>query len=372
MEIMNQKPLAPLPPASAFKTFAVYEELSEAKHSLGELRGIAKTLPNQEILIETLILQEALASSEIENIVTTQDEVFKASMFSNTGSVEAKEVARYQVAMRLGYQMWGDNKSISEKVVISMFRKLMQRDDGYRLNPVVLHNPHTREVVYTPPQDPQKVIVYMRELEAFINDDSGEWDPIIKMAIIHHQFESIHPFPDGNGRVGRMLNVLYLTHTGLLDVPILYLSRAINRTKPEYYRLLQAVREEGAWEEWVIYILKAVTQTAGSTLRLVTEVRELMLKTKTRMRQELPKVYSHELLNNLFQHPYTRYEYLERDLPIGKQTVRKYLKQLSAGGFVREVREGRSNYYINYPLVDIFLKVSAKDNSNSDEVTRVV
>ena len=175
-----------------------------------------------------------------------------------------------------------------------------------------------------------------------------------------HNFESIHPFPDGNGRIGRVLNVLYLTHKGLLDAPILYLSRAINRTKPDYYRLLQAVREEGAWEEWIIYILSAVTEAARSTLQLVSSIRELMAEHKKRIRNELPKIYSQDLLNNLFRNPYTRIDYVAKDLTVDRRTARKYLKQLTEKGIVEEVKAGRNNYYINKKLVDLFVSVSAE------------
>jgi len=355
----------PLPPARhLISTVPVLTALAESRAAVGELRGMAKSLPNQGILIDTLFLQEALASSEIENIVTTQDEAFKAGLFAETGTVEAKEVARYRNAMRQGYDLWCRNGFISENMLITMFRILKKRSDGYRTTPgTVLRNELTGEIIYTPPQDVQEIVAHMRALEAFINDNGqDDIDPLIKMALIHHQFESIHPFPDGNGRIGRILNVLYLTHVGLLDAPILYLSRSINRTKPDYYRLLQTVRDQGIWEDWIIYMLGAVAETARSTLNLIDRMRELMLETKYRLRRELPKIYSQDLLNNLFRHPYTRIDYLHRDLPYGRQTARKYLKQLTAAGFVRELKEGRNNYYINQPLVDLFLKVSAQDH----------
>jgi len=208
----------------------------------------------------------------------------------------------------------------------------------------------------------------MRNLVNFINDQSPcDLDPLIKMALIHHQFESIHPFSDGNGRVGRMLNVLYLTHKGLLDTPILYLSRAINRTKPDYYRLLQAVREKGAWEEWVIYILGAVDETARLTLRLISGICDLMARHKRRMRNELPRIYSQDLLNNLFRYPYTRIEYVAHDLGIGRQTARKYLGQLAERHFVDEVRSGRNNYYVNKQLVNLFASVPAEETQESED-----
>lgn len=358
--------IIPLPPTQNLLTIPILTAVTPARAALGELRGIAKSLPNQGILIDTLFLQEALASSEIENIVTTQDEVFRVDLFANTGTVEAKEVARYRDALQQSHEAWGNNHLITENTLISMFRTLKQRNDSYRQTPgTVLRNEQTGQDVYVPPQNPQEIVAHMRELEAFINEDTSELDPLIKMALIHHQFESIHPFPDGNGRVGRMLNVLYLTHTGLLDAPILYLSRAINATKPDYYRLLQAVRDDGAWEEWIVYMLEAVTETAISTLRLVEGIRDLMQQTKERLRTELPKIYSQDLLNNLFRHPYTRIEYLERELPHGSQTARKYLKQLVEKEFVREVKEGRNNYYINEPLVALFLEV-ASDKGDDD------
>ncbi len=355
----------PLPPAQQLNTIPVLTALADARSALGELRGTAKSLPNQSVVIDTLFLQEALASSEIENIVTTQDEAFRSGLFGNTGTVEAKEVARYRDAMQRGYQAWRENRFISENMLIDMFRVLKQRSDGYRQAPgTVLRNQQTGRDVYVPPQDAQQIVAYMRDLEAFINGDEAALDPLIKMALIHHQFESIHPFPDGNGRVGRILNVLYLCHANLLDAPILYLSRAINATKLEYYRLLQAVRDDGIWEDWVIYMLKAVTKTARSTLKLVEDIRGLMQQTKHRLRSELPKIYSQDLLNNLFRYPYTRIAYLARDLPHGHQTARSYLKQLTNAGFVREVRQGRNNYYINEPLVALFLKVGAEDESH--------
>lgn len=352
--------LPTLPPPTNLETVPVLRALAVARANLGELKGTVKSLPNPGILIDSLFLQEALASSEIENIVTTHDEAFQGSLFDNVGSVEAKEVKRYRIAMWRGYEMWKENRIISENLLIEMFRLLKQHDGSYRSVPgIVIRNMQTDEVIYTPPQDPQEIVYHMRALEQFINDQTlSDLDPLIKMALIHHQFESIHPFSDGNGRIGRILCVLYLTHVGLLDAPILYLSRAINRTKSDYYRLLQSTREHGDWEDWNLYMLNSVSESARSTLRLVFEIHHLMLKTKHRMRRELPKIYSQDLLNNLFRHPYTRIEWLEKDLPYGHQTARKYLKQLTDLRFVEEVKQGRNNYYINRKLVDVFVNVS--------------
>lgn len=348
----------PLPPSVDLNTVPVLKALVDARASLSLLKGVATSLPNQNILIDTLTLQEALASSEIENIVTTQDEAYQAALFSDFGSPAAKEVVRYSRAMRRGYELWSEHKIISENILIEMFRVLMGHQGGYRAQAgTVLRNMQTGETVYEPPQSPREIIAHMRSLEEFINDAAlCDLDPLVKMALIHHQFETIHPFPDGNGRIGRMLNVLYLTHVELLDAPILYLSRAINRTKPEYYRLLQAVRDNNEWEAWVIYMLKSTTAVAHSTNLLVSDINNLMKSMKHRMRAELPKIYSHELINNLFRNPYTRIEILQREIPYGRQTARKYLKLLTEHGFVDEIKQGRNNYYVNRELVNLLFR----------------
>lgn len=357
--MMENIDLHPLPPQVDLETIAILRALADARASLAELKGTAKILPNQRILIDSLILQEALASSNIENIVTTQDEAFRARLFSNGGSVEAKEVARYGIAMRQGYEAWKTHEFISERMLIEMFQNLKGHTGEYRKEPgVVIRNQQTGETVYTPPQDPREIQAQMQALMDFVNDtESSHIDSLVKMALIHHQFESIHPFSDGNGRVGRMLNVLYLTHSGLLDMPILCLSRPINRTKPEYYRLLQEVRGNNAWEDWIIYMLVAVAEAADSTLRLISDFHELMLEVKHRMRTQLPKIYSRDLLNNLFRNPYTTTELLEQDLAYGEQTARKYLKLLAKHEFVREVKHGRNKCYVNQPLADLFVNV---------------
>lgn len=346
-------PDMPLP--YAWDTVPILKVLAEAKSLLAELKGSASALPNQKILLDSLFLQEALASSEVENIITTQDDVYRGTINREEESVEAKEVSRYREAMYQGYNEWLEKRHISETMIIRMFQVLKQRDEGYRTTQgTVLRNDKTQQVIYTPPQDTQAVALYMRNLVSFINDrDDTALDPLIKMAMIHHQFESIHPFSDGNGRIGRMLNVLYLTHTGLLDTPILYLSRALNETKPDYYHLLQKVRDEDAWEEWIIYILRSVAQTAASSLRLVRGIRDLIAETKRRLREDLPKLYSQDLLNSLFFHPYTRISYLEEDLGVSYLTARKYLKLLADNNFVDEVNLGRMNYYTNTSLLTL-------------------
>lgn len=356
--------IPPLPPSIDLETVRVYKAMAIASRALADLKGQAKTIPNQGILIDTLSLQEARASSEIENIVTTQDELFQADIFpDDPQSPAAKEVALYRDAVVLGFRRLKDTDGlIPNSVLIEMFRLLKSRSDGFRATPgTALKNENTGETVFVPPQDAREIVSHMASLERFINDDeASSLDPLIKMALIHHQFESIHPFPDGNGRIGRILNVLYLTRTGLLDIPILYLSRHITRHKADYYRLLQAVRDDNAWEDWVVFILEAVAETSKTTVQLVEGIRDQMANVKHRLRAELPRLYSQELLNNLFRHPYTKIEYVQKDLDITRQTAARYLDTLADKGFVEKHQAGRNNYYINSALMHLLLDVSGE------------
>lgn len=356
----------PTLPPDGLETVPVLKALAPAHRYLAELKGATQSIPNQGILIDTLALQEAKASSEIENIVTTQDELFRTSLFPDgPGSPEAKEVARYSQALKAGFDfMHNHDALLTNRALIDMFQTLEMRDDGFRVQPgTALKNDRTGEIVYVPPQEPDRVRKLMGELEAFINDDNlSDLDPLIKMAVIHHQFESIHPFPDGNGRIGRIINVLYLTRNDLLSIPILYLSRHITQTKGDYYRLLQDVRDTNgsapAWEAWVLYMLTAIAETARLSLRIVRELKSLMQTTKKRMRSELPKIYSQDLLNNLFRHPYTRIDYVMNDLGVSRPTATKYLEQLVEAELLSKRIEGRNNYYINGPLVEMFVQVT--------------
>ena len=360
------KPTYVLPDLSKLgdlETIDVLKALAAANRSLAELKGRAAAIPNQGILIDTLALQEAKASSEIENIVTTQDELFQAELFPDgPESPAAKEVALYRDAIKYGFDRLNElDGLLLNSTIIGMFRLLKQRDDSFRQTPgTALKNDRSGAIVYIPPQDHNEIILAMANLERFINDDHlSPLDPLIKMALIHHQFESIHPFPDGNGRIGRILNVLYLTRTDLLEIPILYLSRAINNSKGEYYRLLQHVRVTGEWEGWLVYMLKAVDETARTTLDLIENIREQMSTMKRRLRDEFPKLYSQDLLNNLFRHPYTRIDYVQQELNVTRQTAARYLDTLADAGLVSKHQSGRHNYYVNDRLISLFLNVSA-------------
>ena len=345
-----------LPPAGVnLETPAVLKALAVAHRHLAELKGCAKSIPNQTILINTLALQEAKASSEVESFVTTQDELFEADLhLPEWVSPAAKEVSRYREALMQGFrQMQAQQGLLTNGGLIALFQLLKNSAEGYRRTPgTVLKNDKTGETVSVPPQAHAEIEAHMAALETFINTPD-ELDGLVKMALIHHQFESIHPFSDGNGRIGRILCVLYLAKEGLLDAPVLYLSRYINRHKADYYRLLQAVRDNGAWSDWVQFMLLAVADTARSTVGLVDGMRELMADTKQRLRSELPKLYSQDLLNNLFRHPYTRIEFVQHDLGVTRQTAAKYLRQLADKGFVQEHAKGKHVYFINVPLVEL-------------------
>lgn len=354
--------IPPLPPVAELETVAVLREAARAHRYLAELKGRAGTIPNQGILIDTLSLQEARASSEIENIVTTQDEMFQATLFPEGGeSGPGKEVALYRDALKRGFDRLRETGGLlTNNALVEMFQVLKRTGGDFRATPgTALRNDGTGQIVYVPPQDRDAIITHMTALERFVNDDEAcDLDSLIKMALIHHQFESIHPFPDGNGRLGRILNVLYLTKVGLLEIPILYLSRYITTHKAEYYRLLQQVRDEGAWEAWVLYMLRAVAETAIQTLELVQGLGVLMAEYKARLRADHPRLYSQDLLNNLFRHPYTRIEFVQNDLGVVRQTAAKYLDELAASGLVEKHSQGRNNYYVNRPLVALLLRVS--------------
>ncbi|WP_292024155.1 MULTISPECIES: Fic family protein [unclassified Brevundimonas] len=354
--------IPPLPPREDLETVSVLREVARAHRHLAELKGGARSIPNQAILINTLVLQEAKASSEVENIVTTQDELFRASLFwEEADSPAAKEVANYGDALKRGFdQLQASQGLLTNNILIEMFQVLKRSQERFRSTPgTALKNQATGATVYVPPQSEAEISRHMKALEVFINDDTAsDLDPLVKMALIHHQFESIHPFSDGNGRIGRILNVLYLTRVGLLDIPVLYLSRYVTENKSEYYRLLQDVRDSGAWEAWLIYMLRAVSETAIQTLRLIDGMSRLMADYKARLRAH-PKIrYSQDLLNNLFRHPYTRIEFLQDDLGVTRQTAAKYLDQLDAAGFVEKHQFGRNNYYVNAPLIGLLMQVS--------------
>ena len=345
------QPLEQLNP-TRFETPAILKKLASSSRKLAELKGMAVSIPNQDILINTLALQEAKDSSEIENIVTTHDELFKHDVQPESfANLAAKEVLRYRQALKVGFEQVRSSGLLTCKHIIDIQGELERNNAGFRKLPGTALKDGSGQTIYTPPQDPAEIVEGMRGLERFINEpDLFDADPLIKMALIHHQFESIHPFYDGNGRTGRIVNVLYLVKEGLLDIPVLYLSQHIVRHKADYYRLLQSVREADTWEEWVLYLLTAVEQTAGQTIATVQAIKTALFDYKQRIRSGY-KFYSQDLINNLFMHPYTKIEFVQRDLGVSRITATKYLDTLTEGGFVQKQKIGRGNYYVNIALI---------------------
>jgi Fic family protein len=349
-----------IPSQQSLEVKAVWQALAEAHRHLAELKGLCESLPNSAILLDTLSIQEAKDSSEIENIITTHDELYAFEQ-SSSSSAAAKEVQNYIAALRVGYHDVLDSSLIRLSTILRVQEQVEQNNAGLRKVPgTVLKNQTTGAVVYAPPQDAVLIEKLMTELVAFIHADN-ELDPLLRMAIAHHQFESIHPFYDGNGRTGRILNLLMLQREGLLDLPVLYLSRYITSTKSQYYQLLQSTRETGDWVDWCVYMVKGVALTAKSEIKLVKNLRDLMQATKHRLRNELPKIYSQELLNNLFRYPYTKIEFLEKDLGVSRITAAKHLDTLAANGFVEKRKIGRKNFYINHPLFALLTQITLEE-----------
>jgi Fic family protein len=338
------------------ESVALLRQATLAHRFLAELKGAVGTIPNETILIDTLGLQEAKDSSAIENIITTQDDLFQSDFLSSSfQSAAAKEVYNYAHALRLGWQRVREQKILRLADVLDIQSVLVENDAGMRKTPgTKLKNEQTGQVIYEPPQDPVQIQKLMANFLDYFNEDATKGlDPLVRMAILHYQFESIHPLYDGNGRTGRILNLLYLVQHGLLDLPVLYLSRYIVRNKTDYYRGLQAVRTQEDWTGWTLYLLRGIEETSHETLAKVEKIRLLMQSVKQRIRTDLKYLYSQDLLNNLFRHPYTKIELMERDLGKTRQTATKYLEALVTAGFLTKIRRGRTNYYLNNPLVEI-------------------
>ena len=336
---------------------AILKGLIQAHQPLAELKGIAKSIPNHEILLSTLTLQEAKDSSEIENIITTQDALYKYRLSHGTSNLATKEVANYAAGLAIGFEAVQKQGCLSLNTLLEIQAVLESNRAGFRKLPgTVLRNEQTGEVVYTPPA-PQTIPASMNRLEALINQPAEHpIDPLVLMAIIHHRFESIHPFYDGNGRTGRILNILYLVKEGLLDAPILYLSRYINHTKEEYYQKLQQVRSQNDWEGWILYLLKGVELTARQTITLIEAIKALLQKQKHDIRDHF-KFYSQDLINNIFRNPYTKVQFVEHDLKVSRATATRYLNALAQHGILEKHKLGRENYYLNHDLVKLLFNI---------------
>ena len=352
---MKSENLKKLPLQQDVETRKVLKKLASAHRALAELKGIVSSIPNENILINTLGLQEAKDSSAIENIITTHDDIFKAQLnLDGFKSLNAKEVQNYISALKKGFALISKNKILTNNDIIGIQAELEKNNAGFRKVPgTALKNATTGEIVYMPPQDYITILDLMTNLEQYMNDENmSGFDPLVKMAIIHYQFESIHPFYDGNGRTGRIINVLYLVMNDLLDLPILYLSRYIIEHKSAYYNLLQEVRETDNWENWLLFMLDGIERIAKETILLIGKIRELMHEYKNVLRNNY-KFYSQELLNNLFKHPYTKIEFVENDLGVSRITASKYLNLLANDKLLKKEKLGTGNYFVNEELIKI-------------------
>ncbi len=350
--------LKELPPTIDLETKAVLKSLPSAHAALAELKGIASTIPNQIILVNTLGLQEAKDSSAIENIITTHDDLYKSELnLDSFKSPEAKEVQNYISALKKGFELIKVKGLITNNIIVEIQKELEGNSAGFRKLPgTALKNSSTGEIIYTPPQHINEINKLMTNLEKFINDPSmSDYDPIIKMAIIHYQFESIHPFYDGNGRTGRIINILYLIIENLQNLPILYLSNYIIQNKADYYRLLQELRDNKNWEEWLLFMIHGIEKTSRETIELILQIKELMMEYKHKLRDNY-KFYSQDLLNNLFKHPYTKIEFIVNDLNVSRITAANYLNKLAEDRILKKERIGTGNYYINEKLFNLLTR----------------
>ncbi len=368
---MNESKLFKLPLKDNLETKNVLKQLNKTSRALAELKGVAKTMPNQNILINAIMINEAKTSSGIENIVTTHDEIYRAMISPNNTTPEAKEVVDYRSAIWEGYNLIKDNNLITKSTIIKIQEKIEHNNAGFRKTPgTIIKNTATNETIYTPPQTYDEIIDYLNNLEKYINNVDDDVDSLIKLAIIHYQFESIHPFYDGNGRTGRILNILYLVYMNLLETPILYLSKYIINNKMEYYRLFQETRQTQNYENWILYILKGIEQTSEETIEMIRKISEEMLNMKNELRNNklTSKIYSKELLEALFFEFYTKIPYIQKQLNVSDKTAQKYLDILVDLNFLSTEKIGRERIYKNERLFNIIKnfddnKIINKDNT---------
>lgn len=342
---------------SKIETIPILRQVAKSAIALAELKGLAHTLPNPSILLNAVILKEARASSEIENVITTHDKLYQA-LSAKGIEIDAatKEVLRYREAILEGYHAVQKRGFLNTNTIIAIQRVLEENNAGLRKLPgTSLKNAVTGKVIYTPPDDKEAILALMKNLEDYINEED-EVSPLIKLAVQHYQFESIHPFYDGNGRTGRILNVLYLILCGLLDSPVLYLSDYIIRHKSDYYRLLQEVRTVDKWEDWILFMLQAVEETSRQTIQQIDSIKTLFARTQERMKSEAPKMYNKELLELIFEQPYSKIEFVVERMGISRITASKYLKTLEQIGILVPKKVWKETLYINQALFDILKK----------------
>ncbi len=345
--------LSPLPPRIDLETKPVLKQLTSSHRALSELKGYANMIPNKNILINAILINEAKDSSEIENIVTTHDEVFKAISVEDYKSPAAKEVVNYRTALWHGYNMVIEKGLITTNMITDIQQQMVLNQAGIRKpHGTGLKPEATDDIIYIPPDTEQEIMELLTNLENYINSDD-ETDPLVKLAVIHVQFEAIHPFYDGNGRTGRILSILYLVLKGLIDSPFLYLSKYIISNQEDYYQHLRSVTTEYRWEDWILYILLGIEETATETLRLVKEIDAFINQTAAQIKDELPDIYQKELVDLLFFEFYTKNKYLVEGLGVSRRTAYTYLSKLIDTGFLKEKKVGKSKIYFNEGLFEL-------------------
>lgn len=348
--------LSKLPPSKEkVETIATLRYACKAALAIAELKGIAQTIPNQKMLINAVVLQEAKDSSEIENIITSTDELYEA-LTSNLSLMksEVKEVVNYRRSILLGYEILKHQGFIRVNDIVRMQGDLVENNAGIRSTPgTVLKNDQTGEIAYTPPQDKKDIEDLLSNFIQHYNETDSDISPLINLGILHHQFESIHPFYDGNGRTGRILNILYLILNELIDIPILYLSSYISKHKSEYYRLLNKVNKNDDWEEWILYMLKAVEETSRQTIKQIQAIRLQLEETILEVKSKAPKIYSKELVENLFELPYTKIEFVVDKIGVERKAASRYLHKLKELGILDSKKVGKEVIFINKKLLEL-------------------
>lgn len=349
------KKLKRLPFDVDLNTIEILKKLSIANNGIGELKGIINILPNPNLILSLINIGESKDSSAIENIITTYEDIFKELITKKSISKASKEVLSYKEAIACGYGELSKKGFISTNSLVNIQRIIEPNMGGIRKLPgTVIKNMKTNEIVHNPPQNEKEIRELLKNLEDFINLDN-DYDPLINMALIHFQFESIHPFYDGNGRTGRILNILYLVLKDKIQSPILYLSKYIIENKNKYYEILQKCNKDiQNIPEMVSFILNGIIETSRFTIDLVLKINELINMTKVEMKLRLPSIYSEEIVNHLFGYLYTKNEFFRNDLDISRPTATKYLKDLEKEGFIISERVGKEVVYKNIQLLNIF------------------
>lgn len=356
LEPYNELPL--LPPVEELESKDILKATIQAHKALARLEGSLSNLPNPSILLDSIGLQEAKVSSEIENIITTHDELYQYAVAERSaGNTATKEVLHYKEALWYGHEQVKAKGILTTNLFIKLVQIIKENQSGIRNTPgTQIINDKTRDVIYTPPVGEAVIQQKLKNLEEFLNLNGDGFDPLVKMAVAHYQFEAIHPFGDGNGRTGRIINILYLVQQGLLSMPLLYLSRYILENRNGYYQLLREVTEEGNWQQWILYMIHAVEETSKLTLTKIDEIKVAMTMMSEALKKELPNIYSKDLVEVLFQRPYSKRQFLEEAGIVKVKTAGTYLAALEEKGFLKSVELGKEKLYLNTVFLEILKK----------------